>query len=94
VKITFSNPRGTSAAQPGPVVRKFAPRKIFGLPTTEGKKNTIGGEVSLQVPVGPLTVGPSIHGEKEWEYMKEYRYGTVGNFWSSKYGSEWDSKYL
>lgn len=72
---------------------KFAPRKIFGLPTVEGKKSRIGGEISLQVPAGPLTIGPKFHGEKETEYEKEHRFKTVGNYGSSKHGTDWDIVY-
>ncbi|KAJ5042110.1 uncharacterized protein L3040_004668 [Drepanopeziza brunnea f. sp. 'multigermtubi'] len=38
------------------VIGMFAPREIYGLPTVEGRKDTIGGELTLQVPAGPLTV--------------------------------------
>ncbi len=72
---------------------KFAPRKIFGLPTIEGRRNRVGGELTLQVPAGPLTFGPTIRGERENEYEKEYRYKTIGNFWSSKQGTDWDIVY-
>jgi hypothetical protein len=93
VKITFAKHHSEPATYVDPAILKFAPRKIFGLPTVEGKRNRIGGEISLQVPAGPLTVGPTIGGEKESEYEKEHRFKTVGNYWSSKHGTDWDVVY-
>ncbi|CAL3966371.1 hypothetical protein PZA11_003044 [Diplocarpon coronariae] len=93
VKINFSKHSTVAAAASSPSVAKFAPRKIFGLPTVEGRKNTISGELTLQVPAGLLTVGPSVKGERETEYEKQYRFKTIGNFWSSKMGSDWDIVY-
>ncbi|TAQ87732.1 hypothetical protein B7494_g3966 [Chlorociboria aeruginascens] len=93
VKITFDNPSSVRLSSFKPSVIKFAPRKIFGLPTIEGRRNRIGGEISLEVPVGPLTVGPSIHGHKEWEYEKEHRFQLIGKFWSSKQETYWDIVY-
>ena len=92
-KITFSKHPSAPQSELGPAILKFAPRKIYGLPTVEGKKNRIGGEISLQVPAGPLTVGPAISGEKESKYEKEHRYACVGNYWSSKFGNDWDIVY-
>jgi hypothetical protein len=93
VKITFSKHPSASTTDPSPAILKFAPRKIFGLPTVEGKRNRIGGEISLQVPAGPVTIGPKISGETESKYEKEHRFKMVGNFWSSKHGSDWDIVY-
>ncbi len=59
----------------------------------EGRKNTIGGELTLQVPAGPVTVGPTLKGEHETDYEKQYRFKTIGNFWSSKMGNDWDIVY-
>ncbi|TVY81140.1 hypothetical protein LSUE1_G004973 [Lachnellula suecica] len=93
IKITFSKHSSAPSSEASPAVVKFAPRKMYGLPTVEGKKNRIGGEFSLEVPAGPITVGPSISGEKEWEYEKTHRFSTQGNFWSSEHGSDWDIVY-
>jgi len=93
IKITFSKHPTSSLEQISPAVIKFAPRKIFGLPVVEGRKNRIAGEITLQVPAGPITLGPTIRGERESEYEKEHRYKTVGNFWSSKQGTDWDIVY-
>jgi hypothetical protein len=94
IKITFSkHPTASSASELSPAVIKFAPRKIYGLPVVEGRKNRIGGEMTLQVPAGPITLGPTIRGERESEYEKEHRFKTVGNFWSSKQGMDWDIVY-
>ncbi|KAG4439571.1 hypothetical protein IFR05_004919 [Cadophora sp. M221] len=93
VNITLSKHSSASLSDLSPAVVKFAPRKIFGLPTVEGRKNTVGGELTLQVPAGPMTVGPGIKGERETEYEKQYRFETIGNFWSSKMGTEWDIVY-
>ncbi|KAG0647998.1 Ankyrin repeat-rich membrane-spanning [Hyphodiscus hymeniophilus] len=93
VKITFSKHPSAPASQLSPVVLKFAPRKIFGLPTVEGRKNRIGGEISLQIPAGAVTVGPTVSGERESEYEKEHRYGCIGNYWSSKHAADWDVVY-
>ena len=93
VKITFSKHPSAPTTELSPTILKLAPRKIFGLPTVEGKKNRIGGEISLQVPAGPLTVGPKITGERESKYEKEHRYKCVGNYWSSKHGTDWDVVY-
>ena len=93
VKITLSKHSSSSPADSNPAVLKFAPRKIYGLPTVEGRKNTVGGELTLQVPAGPLTVGPAMKGERETEYEKKYRFETIGNFWSSKMGTDWDIVY-
>jgi hypothetical protein len=93
IKITFLKHPSAPTTELSPAILKFAPRKIFGLPTVEGKKSRIGGEISLQVPAGPLTVGPTIKGERESEYAKEHRYKCVGNYWSSKHGTDWDVVY-
>lgn len=93
VKITFSKHPTAPASELNPAVLKFAPRKIFGLPTVEGKRNRIGGEISLQVPAGPLTIGPTFSGERESEYENEHRYKLVGNYWGSKHGNDWDIVY-
>lgn len=93
IKITFSKHHSASISDPSPAIIKFAPRKVYGLPTVEGKKNRIGGEISLQVPAGPVTVGPSLSGEKESEWEKTHRFSTQGNFWSSEHGSDWDIVY-
>jgi len=93
VKITFGKHPSEPPTHVNPAILKFAPRKIYGLPTVEGKRNRIGGEISLQVPAGPLTVGPTISGEKESEFEKEHRFKTVGNYWSSKHGVDWDIVY-
>jgi hypothetical protein len=93
VKITFAKHFTDSSIHINPTILKFAPRKIFGLPTVEGKRKLIGGEISLEVPAGPLTVGPSINIERESEYEKEHRFKTIGNYWSSKHGTDWDIVY-
>lgn len=72
---------------------KFAPRKIYGLEAKEGRKNRIGGEFSMQVPIGAISVEPTLNMEREWEYEKSSRFSVVGNFWSSRYGSSWDVYY-
>lgn len=93
IKITFAKHSSAPSTELNPAILKFAPRKIFGLPTVEGKKDRIGGEISLQVPAGPLTLGPTISGERESEYEKEHRFQIVGNYWSSKHGTDWDIVY-
>jgi hypothetical protein len=93
VKMTFSKPPSPTSSEINPSILKFAPRKIYGLPIVEGRKNRIGGEISLQVPAGPLTVGPTINGERDTEYEKEHRFKLVGNYWSSKHGTDWDIVY-
>jgi hypothetical protein len=93
IKINFSKHSSATSSEASPAVTKFAPRKIYGLPTVEGRKDTIGGELTLQVPAGPLTVGPTIKRERETDYEKQYRFKTVGNFWSSKMGNDWDIVY-
>ncbi|KUJ11064.1 uncharacterized protein LY89DRAFT_739278 [Mollisia scopiformis] len=93
IKIQFSNRPSSKPEETSPAIATFAPRKIYGLPTKEGRKNTIGGEISLQVPAGPLTVGPTLNGSRESEWEQTHRYKTVGNFWSSKYGTDWDIVY-
>lgn len=93
VKITFAKHPSEPSTHADPAILKFAPRKIYGLPTVEGKKNRVGGEISLQVPAGPLTVGPTVSVERESEYEKEHRFKTVGNYWSSKHGTDWDIVY-
>jgi len=92
VKITFSK-HPTAQGSGSPCVVKFAPRKIYGLPTVEGKKNKIGGDFSLEVPVGPVTVGPSVRVDRESKFETEHRFMTVGNFWSSSQESQWDVVY-
>ncbi|KAE8440690.1 hypothetical protein EG329_006808 [Mollisiaceae sp. DMI_Dod_QoI] len=93
IKIQFSKHLSSQPDDMNPAIVKFAPRKIYGLPTKEGRKNRIGGEISLQVPAGPLTVGPTLNGERESEWEQTHRFKTVGNFWSSKYGTDWDIVY-
>jgi len=78
---------------PIPEVLKFGPRKIFGLPTIEGKKNRITGEISLQIPAGPVTIGPKLGFDRGSEFEITHRYQTTGNFWSSKMESGWDIVY-
>ncbi|EKD21051.1 hypothetical protein MBM_00164 [Drepanopeziza brunnea f. sp. 'multigermtubi' MB_m1] len=56
IKIKFSIYPSATSPEARPGVIKFAPREIYGLPTVEGRKDTIGGELTLQVPAGPLTV--------------------------------------
>jgi hypothetical protein len=92
VKITFSK-HPTAKESTAPCVVKFAPRKIYGLPTREGKKNKIGGEFALEVPVGGFTVGPKLAVERESKFETEHRFMTVGNFWSSSMESQWDVVY-
>ncbi|KAF8846536.1 hypothetical protein BDZ45DRAFT_812252 [Acephala macrosclerotiorum] len=92
IKIQFSKHPSSRPEDINPAIAKFAPRKIYGLPTKEGRKNTIGGELSLQIPAGPLTVGPTAKYQRESEWEQTQRYKTVGNFWSSKYGTDWDMK--
>ncbi|QSZ32592.1 hypothetical protein DSL72_002171 [Monilinia vaccinii-corymbosi] len=105
VKINFSHrhssasasrsgdikPRGESGWNPSVV--KLAPRKIYGLPTVEGRKQKIGGEISLQVPIGTLTVGPSAAFDRESSFDVTHRYSLIGNFWSSRRDSGWDVAY-
>ena len=45
------------------------------------------------MPAGPVTIGPRVSVERESEYEKEHRFRMVGNFWSSKHGSDWDIVY-
>jgi hypothetical protein len=92
IKITFS--KHTTAKESGsPCVVKFAPRKIYGLPTVDGKKKKIGGEFSLKVPIRSITVEPSAKVERESKFETEHRFMTVGNFWSSSQESQWDIVY-
>jgi len=93
VKITFAKHASSPSSEAGPAIVQFAPRKIYGVPTKEGKKQNIGGEISLQVPLGPLTIGPTIHAEKESEFETSHRFQTVGNYWSTKHGDDWDIVY-
>ncbi|CZR54089.1 uncharacterized protein PAC_03972 [Phialocephala subalpina] len=93
IKIQFSKHPSSRPEDTNPAVVKFAPRKIYGLPTKEGRKNTVGGELSLQIPAGPLTVGPTAKLERESEWEQTHRNKTVGNFWSSKHGTDWDVVY-
>lgn len=86
--ITFSLQSSASPSAPRPAVLKIAPRKIYDLPTVDWRKNRIDSELALQVPVGPLMVGPGFKGERETQYEKLYQFSTVGNFWSSKMGSK------
>jgi hypothetical protein len=92
VKITFSK-HPTAKESATPCVVKFAPRKIYGLPTRESKRNKIGGELAFEVPVGGFTIGPKLGVEKESEFETEHRFMTVGNFWSSSMESQWDVVY-
>ncbi len=93
VKIEFAKHPAAKAQDVNPAIIKFAPRKVYGLPTVEHKKNRVGGEFTLQVPAGPLTIGPTASFERESEFEKEYRFKTQGNFWSSKNGTNWDIVY-
>ncbi|PQE08106.1 ankyrin repeat-containing protein [Rutstroemia sp. NJR-2017a BVV2] len=93
VKVAFAPHPSASSNEPGPSVVKFAPRKLYGRPTVEGKKHTVDGEFSLQVPAGPVTVGPSVSVGHESTFEKNHRYSLVGNFWSSNQESGWDIVY-
>ncbi|KAM3074426.1 hypothetical protein ACMFMF_006438 [Clarireedia jacksonii] len=93
VKVTFAPHPSASPNQPSPSVVKFAPRKLYGHPTVEDKKHTVDGEFSLQVPAGPVTIGPSVSVSHESTFEQNYRYSLVGNFWSSKQESGWDLVY-
>ncbi|KAL3417616.1 hypothetical protein PVAG01_10626 [Phlyctema vagabunda] len=93
VKATFEKHPSTDPEARDPAIVKFAPRKIYGLPVTDTRKAKYSAEFGATVPVGPLEVGPKALLEKESEYEKEYRFKTVGNFWSRKHGSEWDIVY-
>ena len=93
IKIKFSKHPSAPPSELNPAVLKFAPRKIFGLPTVEGRKTRIGGEISLQASAGPLTIGPTLSAERESEYEKEHRYKLVGNYSSSRHGTGWDIVY-
>lgn len=93
IKIQFSRHPSSRPGEMNPAIIKFAPRKIYGLPTKEGRKNIVGGQLSLQIPAGPLTVGPTANYERESKWEQTHRYKTVGNFWSSKYGTDWDIVY-
>jgi hypothetical protein len=93
VKVTFERHPSSGASQGDPAVLVFAPRKIFGLPTTESKKLTYNVELSAKVPAGPVEVGPTGSMGKESTYEKEHRFKTVGNFWSTKNGNNWDIVY-
>jgi len=92
-RITFAKHPSAARAERHPSILKFAPRKIYGLPTVEGRRNKIGGEISLGVPAGALTVGPKLSGERASEYEREHRYQCVGNYWSTKHSAHWDMVY-
>jgi hypothetical protein len=93
VKITFERHAPSVPTQAYPAVLVFAPRKIFGMPTIESKKLAYKVELSAEVPIGPVEVGPTASIENESLYEKEHRFKTVGNFWATKNGSDWDIVY-
>lgn len=93
VKITFERHPSSAPAEDNPFVLAFAPRKIFGIPTTESKNLTYNVELSATVPVGPVEVGPTASIGKESTFEKEHRFKIVGNFWATKNGSDWDIVY-
>ncbi|KAN0120257.1 hypothetical protein V8E51_002465 [Hyaloscypha variabilis] len=93
VKITFEAHPTSVPTQGNPSVLAFAPRKIFGIPTTESKSLTYNVELSATVPIGPVQVGPSAGIEKGSSFEKDHRFKVIGNFWSTKNGSDWDIVY-
>lgn len=93
VKITFERHPSSAPEQDSPSVRAFAPRKIFGIPTKETKSLTFDAELSAQVPVGPVEVGPTSSIGEKLTYEKNHRFEIIGNFWASKNGSDWDIVY-
>lgn len=93
VKITFEPRPSSPKAQNNPSVLVYAPRKIYGIPTTESKKLIYNVELSAKASVGPLEVGPSASIGKESSFEKENRFKIVGNLWATKNGSDWDIVY-
>ncbi|KAF5868743.1 uncharacterized protein Bfra_012074 [Botrytis fragariae] len=102
VKIDFS--RHSSSSSPStpssktqenwtPTITALAPRKIYGLPTTIHQTRKLTGEISLQVPLGPTTLGPSTSLSHESSFSLSHRYSLTGNLWSQPHSSTWDSVY-
>ncbi|TEY61425.1 hypothetical protein BOTCAL_0169g00300 [Botryotinia calthae] len=104
VKIDFSryvspSSSSTSASTPStnppwtPSIAQIAPRKIYGLPTTTHQTHQITGEISLQLPLGATTLGPSTSLSHESSFSLSHRYSLIGNIWSRARSSAWDSAY-
>lgn len=108
VKINFSKHSSSSSSKQisgtkviqnrttenwNPEIVQLAPRKIYGLPTTTSKTQKISGEISLQVPLTPLTIGPSLSSSNESSFSLSHCYSITGNFWSSARDSGWDIAY-
>ncbi|ATZ57968.1 hypothetical protein BCIN_15g04680 [Botrytis cinerea B05.10] len=104
VKIDFSryeSPSSSSTSTPAsastppwtPSIAQLAPRKIYGLPTTTHQTQQITGEISLQLPLGAASLGPSTSLSRESSFSLSHRYSLVGNIWSRARSSAWDSAY-
>jgi hypothetical protein len=93
VKITFARHPSSTLEYGSPSVLVFAPRKIFGISTTESKGLRYYAELSAQAPLSPVEVGPTVGIEKGSSFDKEHRFKIVGNFWATKHGSNWDIVY-
>ncbi|THV44363.1 hypothetical protein BGAL_0661g00010 [Botrytis galanthina] len=102
VKIDFSSHSSSSSTSPStraqepswtPSISALAPRKIYGLPTPVHQTRKLAGEISLQVPLGPTTLGPSTSLSHESSFSLSHRYSLVGNLWSQPHSASWDSVY-
>ncbi|KAF7914612.1 uncharacterized protein EAF01_001018 [Botrytis porri] len=76
-----------------PTITVLAPRKIYGLPSTSHQTRTFTGEISLQIPLGPTSLGPSTSLSHSSSYSLSHRYSLTGNIWSQAHSSSWDSVY-
>ncbi|KAF7945108.1 hypothetical protein EAE96_009888 [Botrytis aclada] len=108
VKIEFSactppSPSSSSSSSPcppapkntsrTPTIAALAPRKIYGLPSTSQQTRKISGEISLQIPLGPTSLGPSTSVSHESSFARAHRYAMVGNPWARAGAASWDSVY-
>ncbi|KAF7915332.1 uncharacterized protein EAE98_011198 [Botrytis deweyae] len=98
VKMNFSSyspPSSSPPKQPTqtPSICALAPRKIYGLPSTTHQTRKLTGEISLQVPLGATTLGPSTSLSHESSFALTHRYALVGNLWSRPRSSTWDAAY-
>ncbi|KAF7917845.1 uncharacterized protein EAE97_011983 [Botrytis byssoidea] len=102
VKIDFSSHSSSSSSSSStrtkeptwtPTISALAPRKIYGLPTAVHQTRKLAGEISLQVPLGPTTLGPSTSLSHESSFSLAHRYSLVGNLWSQPHSASWDSVY-
>ncbi|TGO31741.1 hypothetical protein BHYA_0421g00060 [Botrytis hyacinthi] len=97
VKIDFSRHSSSSSSSSSapktkepswtPSISALAPRKIYGLPTPVHQTRKLTGEISLQVPLGPTTLGPSTSLSHESSFSLSHRYSLVGNLWSQPHST-------